>query len=250
MATKATKTLVVGSKAKISANTSKHQFKIGNEVVVEDMFSNNNTTSAYVKDSSGRKGWVYGTDLTITSSPKKAVATLDELVLDATTRLITKNGKTTSLEVKELLRKENKGRTFHQSGVSVALQTLAGSNKFNYTFNGVHRVYTAVPVTLKKVVTTTVTPTKATGSRISRTKALELIESNKQYIFSATFTKKDGTERKVTARYLADQGKSSLGYVKVTDMTKAKNYENSVVQINLQTLKGLKIAGKTYKVNS
>ena len=244
---KTTKTLVVGSKAKISANTSKHQFGVGTEVVVEDMFFNNNTTSAYVKDSAGRKGWVYGTELTVILNPTKVVATLDELVLDATNRLIAKNGKTTSLEVKELLRKENKGRTFHQSGVSVALQTLAGSNKFNYTFNGVHRVYTAVPVTPKKVVTTTV---KATGSRISRTKALELIENNKQYIFSATFTKKDGTERKVTARYLANQGRSSLGYVKVTDMAKAKNYENSVVQINLQTLKGLKIAGKTYKVNS
>jgi len=105
----------------------------------------------------------------------------------------------------------------------------------------------------RKVVA--VTPTKTIG----KTKALELMENNKGHFFTATFVAKKG-ERTINCQYLKDQTYSKLGYVKVKEAIKAKAQKNApkkkgavvkddtIRQINLQTLKSLTIAGNSYKV--
>jgi len=105
----------------------------------------------------------------------------------------------------------------------------------------------------RKVVA--VTPTKTIG----KTKALELMENNKGHFFTATFVAKKG-ERTINCQYLKDQTYSKLGYVKVKEAIKAKTQKNApkkkgatvkddtIRQINLQTLKTLTIAGNSYKV--
>lgn len=89
---------------------------------------------------------------------------------------------------------------------------------------------------------------KKKAERISRKKAMELMLGNKGYFFTAVYTKKDGEERTINCQCLKGQ-KSSLGYVKVREASKMRtDPANAIRNINLQTIKELKIAGKRYRV--
>jgi len=119
-------------------------------------------------------------------------------------------------------------------------------------------------VTKPKVSVTPTVRTVPASKTISKTKALELMKNNKGHFFTATFIKKEGDVRTMNCQYLKDQSTSELGYVKVKEAIKAKVAKNAakkavaskkrmpkedaIRQINIQTLKELKIAGNSYKV--
>lgn len=86
------------------------------------------------------------------------------------------------------------------------------------------------------------------GKSISRTQALELMKNNKGHFFTAVFVTKEDKLRTINGQYLKDQGDSVLGYVKVTESSKAKKKSNAVRNVNLQTLQLLKIGKKIFNV--
>lgn len=85
--------------------------------------------------------------------------------------------------------------------------------------------------------------------KISRLKALELMKNSKGQFFTAIFDKKDGTERIMNCQWLKDQKENPLGYVVVRDAALIKTNKNNCTRnINLQTLKSLRLSGQTYKI--
>lgn len=186
---------------------------------------------------------------TISNAAKSAVE-------KAANELLVANNTVTTLELKLKLRKDEPSYRWTQKFVSETMDELYKSNKFTFVDNGTFRVYSGVaapkkttPKKAAKTVTTTVTATKPSSKTISRKVALDLIQNNRGHFFTAIFTKKDGTDRKINAQYLKDQKDMSLGYVKVREASKLKTSPNDCTRnLNLQTLKELKIAGATYKV--
>lgn len=89
---------------------------------------------------------------------------------------------------------------------------------------------------------------KATSpkTRISRHKALELMQNSKGKFFTVTFDKKPDKitgkvdERTINAQYM---DYDSLGYVVVKDLVK-----KAPRNVNLQTIKSLRINGQSYKI--
>ena len=87
---------------------------------------------------------------------------------------------------------------------------------------------------------------------ITKSEALDLIGRNRETIFSARFTKKDGTTRDMVARLgvkkylkggILKYDANEKGYAIVFDMQN-QGYRT----INSNTLQELKIGGKTFKV--
>jgi len=89
---------------------------------------------------------------------------------------------------------------------------------------------------------------KESLKKISKSKALELMSNNKGHFFTAIFIDKDGERRTINCQYLKDQKQSPLGYCKVRELNKLKRGEESIRQINLQTLISLSIGGQKYHV--
>tara|TARA_R110000824_G_scaffold357640_1_gene545213 strand:- start:114 stop:416 length:303 start_codon:yes stop_codon:yes gene_type:complete len=96
---------------------------------------------------------------------------------------------------------------------------------------------------------------------ITQDKAKQLIEENKNTIFSATFIKKDGTHRLITARLGVTKGlkenakprpydPSKYSLLCVYDMQQAKKQQtpSPYRMINLNTLLTLNINKNKYKI--
>ena len=87
--------------------------------------------------------------------------------------------------------------------------------------------------------------------KLSKFKAIEVIEASKGKIFSCTFIKKDGTKRKMIARLGVHKnlkgGKngenSQNSLITVYDMVKG-----AYRMVNLQTLLTLKSGGHSYQI--
>jgi hypothetical protein len=198
------------------------------------------------------------------------------VVVKAAKELLVANNTVTTLELKLKLIKDEPLVNWNQKLVSDTMNELYQDKMFTFVDNGTFRVYSAPKTTKAKVVKLTgkvvpistpvannnaiakvatapkvsVKPTvKPTGKNISRKVALQLIQNNKGHFFTAVFVKQDGTERKINAQYLKDQKDMSLGYVKVREASKLKTTPNDCTRnLNLQTLKSLKIAGAEYTI--
>jgi hypothetical protein len=81
--------------------------------------------------------------------------------------------------------------------------------------------------------------------RISKEKALELMTNNKGRFFTATFIKKNGEERTINGKY---KSVSKLGYVKIAEHNVGTKEAGRIRNVNLQTIKALKIGGQLCKV--
>lgn len=180
-------------------------------------------------------------------------------VVKAANELLVANNTVTTLELKLKLIKDEPLINWKQTMVSDIMKELYSENMFTYVDNGTFRVYSApvkpkvgkgkVKPTPPVAITKSTKMTKPTGKTISRKVALDLIQNNRGHFFTAVFTKKDGTDRVMNAQYLKDQKDMSLGYVKVREASKLKTTPNDCTRnLNLQTLKQLKIAGATYNV--
>jgi len=165
------------------------------------------------------------------------------------------NNTVTTLEIKTELRKRYPNEKWYQSDISDVMDDLNSESKFSYTDNGTFRVYSLVlkPKTTTSVLKTTtknMSTTKSTTvqnktvTKISRTKALDLIKETNGKFFGVTFTKKDNTERKMRCRTYQDSKPSVLGYVLVVDTEEAKPKS-----LNLQTISELRMNKKVYKIS-
>lgn len=124
----------------------------------------------------------------------------------------------------------------------------------------------AAPV--KKAKAKVVAGLKFTGPAkyLSRTTAKKLMSDNKGHFFTAVFVDKKGNDRLMNCQYLKDQTGADLGYVKVNEASLVREARKApknaagkpidangkvittIRNVNLQTLKAIKIAGECYKI--
>lgn len=261
-------------KVKIIQNTSNHPFRQGDIVTIFRIFPNNKF------DVCNDKGDCWAVNGDEIFKIDNIMIQMTGAVLSTAKRLLKSQNKITTLEIKAEVIKDYPQFFWTQNYVSATMDDAYRVGMFTYqdtqTGDKLHRVYSDPTITIKpskvkkatkmktatavapktkvaskpvatvKTTKTSVTPTNRT---IGRSKALELMENNKGHFFTATFVDKKNQERTINCQYLKDQTYSRLGYVKVKEAIKAKMDANDAIrQINLQTLKSLKIAGNSYKV--
>lgn len=167
--------------------------------------------------------------------------------------LLQANNTVTTLEVKNELRRLYPEYSWLQKEVSDFMNEQHLTGELTYEDNGTYRVYsgeeTKKATPAKKDNKGKVIP-KLKAKRISKTKAFDLIMGNKGYFFTAEFVKQDGETRVINCQALKDQD-PKLGYIKVREasLLRTVGKEKSIRNINIQTLKALKIGGVAYKVN-
>lgn len=177
-------------------------------------------------------------------------------VLNTANSLLKANNTVTNLEIKVELRKNH---SVTQKEVSDFMIELTKDGHFTYNDNGTYRIYSNIKQN-NKVMTqprqangrfASLTSTPSTkANRISRLKALELMQNSKGHFFTVEFIKKkDNTLRKLNGQYVKDQKLSNLGYVLVKESSKLKAKDKEPIRnVNLQTLQTLKIGGVLYTV--
>jgi hypothetical protein len=165
--------------------------------------------------------------------------------------LLEANNSITTLEVKNELRRVHPEFSWLQKDVSNFMNDMHLAGDLTYDDNGTYRVYHGE---VKKTKSSKKNPKtgkalpKVKATRISRSKAMDLMLGNKGYFFTAEFVKKDGEVRIMNCQCLKDQD-PKLGYVKVKEASLMRSDPAKAVRnINIQTLKSLKIGGVAYKV--
>jgi hypothetical protein len=186
-------------------------------------------------------------DRKISSKGSKHMS-MEDKVEKVANYLLKANNTVTTLEIKVELRNRWNKDVWNQSYVSSIMQDLANKGKFNYTDNGTYRVYSHVSKTISKSksksksIPIPAVPNKR--QRISKTKAIELLNNTKGRFFGVTFTKKDGTERSMRCRVEGNLKISPLGYATLKDVS-----EDKPKSVNLQTLSEIRLNKITYLVN-
>jgi hypothetical protein len=194
-----------------------------------------------------------------------------KMVYNMATDLLKANNTVTTLEIKTALRSKYpqyywiQNSNGHTEGISEIMDVFATQGKFTYSDAGSYRIYSYKMAKTVRKTPMKKTAVKRAGSKvgkaavkhtttnsISRKKALHMIAGNRGHFFTATFIKKDGTTRTINAQYMKGVGSPaadwSAGYVRVKETGKMKTGHNAIRQVNLKTLKELRIAGNTYKV--
>ena len=185
----------------------------------------------------------------------------EQAVRDTVKNLLVPTNKVSTLEVKMALRKSHPQLRWEQQLIHDLMDTFYQNGELLFNDNGTFREYydpKLVKVAKVKVVKTPTTKGKVKvttpTNRISRSKALDIIDNLKGKRFTAIFTKKDGTERTINGSVMPTVDGSKLGYITVKEASilkrnkKLGTNDNAVKQINLQTLKSLKANGQTYKI--
>ena len=119
---------------------------------------------------------------------------------------------------------------------------------------------TSAPTKPSKVKT--VAGLKGTGKTkyISRTNAAKMMANNHGHFFTAVFVDKKGEERLINCQYLKNQSGTDLGYIKVREASLVREARkvlatnplakapSDIRNVNVQTLKAIKIGGELYKI--
>lgn len=163
----------------------------------------------------------------------------EQAVYDTAKGLLKANNTTTTLEIKNVLRQTQPNRKWFQSDISDIMDDLQQQGKFNYSDNGKFRVYSA------PVKNTRTTKAPNSNGRISRSKAIDMIENSAGHFFTVTFTKKDGSHRVMNCQYSKQrtQQNAKLGYITVVELS-SKTPKN----VNTQTLASISMGGVVYKI--
>ena len=224
-------------------------------------------------------------DLKLIKTKEQMLKSKKDAIIATATRLLQANNTVSTLEIKAELRVKFPDYYWDQTIVSSVMDNEYRSLGMTYSDNGTYRTYSLVgsPVNApvkkgrgrprkpapfvqaaistpkrgrgrprKTPVVATVPTVKATvvpagASKISRKKALELMENNGGRFFTVVFVKKDGSKRTMSCQYLKDQTDSKLGYVKVKEASAMKRGDaNCIKQVNIQTLMELRITGKHF----
>lgn len=185
-----------------------------------------------------------------------------QAVLDTANQLLVANNTVTTLEIKNELRKKYPtSKAYVQKFVSDTMANFQTSGLFTYTDNGTFRVYskagasgvagstgtvgtsTNVSVKTSKAASVKKIKPAPTKKQTSRSNAILLMQESKGHFFSVLFTTKSGNDREMTCQYYKGQAPSQLGYVKVVDVK-----EQQIKNVNIQTLKRLKINNTIYTI--
>lgn len=164
--------------------------------------------------------------------------------------LLQANNTISTLEVKDELRKLYPEFSWLQRDVSTFMNDMHLAGDLTYDDNGTFRTYSgeAKKKTSTKKDKKGKKLSKIKATPISKKAALELMLNNKGYFFTAEYTKKNGDFRVMNCQCITPQD-TSLGYVKVKEASLMRtDPKNCIRQINMQTLKALKIGGKVYKI--
>lgn len=224
----------INDKVKIIKRLHGHEFKIGTIVTIEK----NRLDDYLAINKSGEFWWICDDEITSTKSNKMKNTQTIKQVANA---LLKANNTVTTLELKVELRKKYPSQKWKQSDISQAMNDLYLQGLYTYTDNGTYRVYSAVAAPVAKTV---VSGRKASTQKVSRTKALELIQKNGGRFFDVTFTKKDGTTREMKCRIEKHNTKpTNFGYLLVLDVE-----DNTPKSLNLQTVSELRMNKNVYKV--
>lgn len=243
-----------------------HPFTQGDRVTVFRVF-NDGSFDCYRKGD-GEAWRMQADQLQIANN--STMKLMKQAVLDTANKLCQANNTVTTLEIKTELRKTHPYFHWIQNsrngltGVSEYMDELYQEGHFVYTDNGQYRVYSAVTVVntptakrgrpRKNVIITPGNSARVTKNpnhnirSISRQKALDMMANNKGHFFTAVFVKQNGDERTINCQYLKDQSSNPLGYVMVREAQKMKDGVNAIRQINLQTLRKLRIGGQDYNI--
>lgn len=184
---------------------------------------------------------------------------MQKAVIATANKLMKAQGQVTTLEIKSDLILNQPQFYWKQSFVSTTMDAYHQAGKVTFTDNGSYRTYRPASntgmtsVTPGKVLVATPkkaakTTPKIVGKRISRTKALSLMANNKGHFFTATFIKANGDERTINCQFMKDQKSAAAGCIMVREAQKMKDGVNPIRQINIGTLKALKIKGEALKV--
>ena len=276
----------IGDKVEITNDTSTHKWVSGTEVLVtgeNGYFYQGADAHGSQRDFYEDDAKLKTTSQTPVLQNKNTQLTMitrqqmKDAVLQVAQALCVANNTVSTLEIKDKCRVDFPAVNWNQydtkgvPGVSNLFWELRDEGKFVVVAdNGTYRTYadatnkstgvqpthvTQAPVPAPATKVAKVKKVKVTVQvnispiRISKTKAVELIKNNKGRFFTAKYIKQDGTERVINAQYLKDQTPSPLGYVLVKEASKLKTKNpDSIRNLNLQTLKELKIAGGFYKV--
>ena len=166
-------------------------------------------------------------------------------------QLLDPNNSITTLEIKNELRRQWPEFSWLQKDVSNFMNELHLSGEVTYNDNGTFRTYsgeTPKTTSKKKDTKTGKTIPKVKMTNISKSDAFDKIMANKGYFFTAEVVKKNGDHRVINCQALKDQD-PKLGYIKVKEASLMRtDPDKAVRQINIQTIKALKIAGVAYKI--
>lgn len=181
-------------------------------------------------------------------------------VLITALELLRASNKITPEQVIEKLRKDEKEyrwtltvvkehmETFVSKGfiVNVKGSYISPNTTFGKSSASVKTATSKAVKTISKVAK----PASGKITKISKTTALDLIKNTKGRFFTAVFTKKDGTLRTINCQYRKGQPTSEFGYVQVSESGLLKKSPTTAIrQINMQTLRGLTIAGNKYSLS-
>jgi hypothetical protein len=164
--------------------------------------------------------------------------------------LLEANNSITTLEVKNQLRTSHPEFSWLQKDISNFMNDMHLAGDLTYDDNGTYRIYHGEVKKTKSIKKDAKGKKlgKVKATRISRTKAMDLMLGNKGYFFTAEFVKKDGEVRVMNCQCLKDQD-PKLGYVKVKEASLMRiDPTKAVRNINIQTLRGLKIGGVAYSI--
>lgn len=249
-----------GEKAEIISNTSSHYFSIGKIVNITKRDTDGDNKIIFLCcDETGDCWFVNETDLKPINKTKMNTQ-MKQAVLDTANKLLKAQNTVTTLEIKTQAIQDYPTFFWTQVFVSDTMKDFEQQLMFTITAdNGTYRTYSGAGANYQQVVNTVpgfiATPkTKAKllnlkPSTIGMKKAYELMTTNKGHFFTATFIDRKGEERTMNCQYLkGKQDTLTLGYVKVKESNKLKTGVNPIRQINLQTLKQLRIAGNLYKI--
>lgn len=181
-------------------------------------------------------------------------------VLITALELLQVSNKITPEQVIEKLRKDEKEYRWTLAAVREHMETLTSKGlivnvRGNYCSPST--VFGKSSATVKtatskavKTVSKTAKPVSGKITKISKTTALDLIKNTKGRFFTAVFTKKDGSLRTINCQYRKGQPTSEFGYVQVSESGLLKKSPTTAIrQINMQTLRGLTIAGNKYSLS-
>jgi hypothetical protein len=168
----------------------------------------------------------------------------DQLIKQVAEELMHPNNTVSTLEVKLELRRKYPAQFWFQHEVSKVMNDLYLKGLFDYSDTGSFRVYSLVKAKPTPVAQATPAPSRKAKAKLSRSKALELIQGTGGRFFGVTFTKKDGSVRKMRCKIDKDHLKpSTFGYLTVVDVA-----EGTPKSLNLQTLSEVRVNKTTYKV--
>ena len=157
----------------------------------------------------------------------------------------------TTLELKTALRNAYPELNWTQGEVSKFMNDMHLAGELTYEDNGTYRTYigeAAKKASSKKDPKTGKVIPKVKMTNVSKTKAFDMIMGNNGRFLTAEFIDKKGNVRVMNCQVLREQD-PKLGYIKVKEASLMKSDpENAIRQINIQTLKSLKIAGVAYKI--